>query len=73
MSIERYHGDISFICDDCGDALDAYTNDFTEAIEVLKMNSWTFIRQKNGDYEHYCPDCSEDDSTELIDSRHSTK
>lgn len=61
MSIERYKGDIQFICDECEESeLDSNTSDFQEALEVLKMNSWTYLNI-DGEWVHICPNCNPDD------------
>ena len=73
MTVERYRGDIFFVCDECGDELDAYTSDFNEALEVLKMNGWEYVRGQDGEYEHYCPTCGDDDVIEILDRKHPTR
>lgn len=60
MSVERYKGDIVFTCDECNsEELDSNTKDFSEALEVLKMNGWTYL-QEGGEWKHICPDCNPD-------------
>lgn len=69
MTISRYHGDIVFTCDECeSEELDSNTKDFEEAIEVLKMNSWIYLKEDD-EWKHVCPDCAGDveDPIEIVD------
>lgn len=61
MSIERnrwgFDGEITFVCDDCGEELHTDEAAFPVALSVLKKEQWANIKNK-GDYEHYCPACA---------------
>lgn len=47
-------------CDECGaeDRIERET--FHEVIDVMKSEGWK-IRRINGEWEHHCSDCAEDD------------
>lgn len=58
--IDKVHGEIRLICDnDCGEATDLYDrDDFKSMIKDAKDNGWVVETDENGDWTHYCPDCT---------------
>lgn len=60
MSIDRAHGKINFICDDCGDALETDEKVFLVALEMFKENGWEYTKDEDSsEFVHYCPACSD--------------
>ncbi len=59
MSIQRshYEGEITFVCDGCGDENDTGEDAFTDALEAMKADGWRNRRDLQGEWGHYCPDC----------------
>lgn len=53
MSIDRQYGRVIFICDDCGEAFEASSRDFQEALAEMKEEGWT-ITKKGDDWIHWC-------------------
>lgn len=54
--LERIHGLVVFMCDECDDELETETSDFTEARQMLDREGWR--TSKVGDeWVHHCPDC----------------
>lgn len=64
MSIERlfgdYDGDITILCDECGDGFEADTGDFHAAIRDFKAQGGVVSREGD-DWRHFCADCAADD------------
>lgn len=58
--IERSHGRQTLACDSCGDPLDEdFDKDrFQLMIDHAKEEDWS-IRQEDGSWRHYCPDCKD--------------
>lgn len=59
MSTLRRHGDITFICDDCGEALDTGEPEFGDAVRAKKAAGWASRKDNEGDWQDLCPDCKE--------------
>lgn len=61
MSIERQKGEITLICDDCGDDLGKSfdKDDFRGMIDHAKAEGWSVKKDTLDDSEwvHLCPDC----------------
>lgn len=58
MSIEKFAGFYSLICDNCGKELDEQFYDFYDAIEAKKENGWK-SRKVHGNWEDWCEKCCE--------------
>ncbi len=56
--IDRQQNLIIFICDSCDEFLETETDDFQEALSVLRSNNWT--AKKAGEWQHICDNCRED-------------
>lgn len=61
--IERdkgYNGVISFVCDVCDEHYDTYTENFNEALQMVKAKGWK-IKKIGDEWIHYCcAECMED-------------
>ena len=57
--LDRQHGNIIFICDECQDDLDTGTSNFDAARSALKQHLWISIKDSNGEWTHVCKDCQE--------------
>lgn len=44
-------------CDGCGEEF--YFDDFYEAVEFKKEHDWKSKKNKDGNWEEFCPDCAE--------------
>lgn len=56
--IHRIKGEIQFECDECRDAFESGTSDFSEAAKKARAAGWQF-REKRGEWTHYCgPGCA---------------
>lgn len=53
MSVEREDGEITFTCDACPEDLPTETDDFVEALGVLRRAGWRVTKNGN-DWEHFC-------------------
>jgi hypothetical protein len=60
--IDKNHGKICLVCDDCQDTTDDYDGDeFALMIRDAKNDGWLITRDdKTGEYSHMCPDCVDD-------------
>lgn len=62
MTINRYGGDLTAECDDCGDTLSASElgmddpESFEEFKDALKEDGW-IIKRVGDSWAHTCPDC----------------
>jgi hypothetical protein len=57
---ERFGGKIETLCNgnECGVSHGTYDNDdFQIMISDLKRDGWKIVKNANGEWEHYCPDC----------------
>jgi hypothetical protein len=57
MTVERQHGMILFICDNCGEDFDSDTDEFMEAVTALKDEGWKIAKNEDDDWVHFCPGC----------------
>lgn len=64
MSIENDYGELSMLCDECGDMLGDnqpmyhMEEDFHEMIDAAKHYGWLIRRNgKDDGWEHFCSDC----------------
>jgi Fe2+ or Zn2+ uptake regulation protein len=58
--LDRQHGKIIFVCDDCGESLETGTGEFDDALAILRDERWQpklSLQQHSGEWKHYCPDC----------------
>lgn len=68
MSFETHKGRRYCTCDSCNDELkDEKGNTFTfdrdefdVFLERMNEEGWKSVKNKAGEYEHYCPDCQDD-------------
>lgn len=63
MTIDRDMGEISFVCDGkrCGDVCYTGEDEWNLAIHTMREEGWV-SRQVNGEWEHFCPACQEEDA-----------
>mgnify|MGYP007053799354 CR=1 FL=1 len=46
-------------CDSCSTGcIEVEAENFKEAVQEIKRKGWTIEKQVNGEWEHYCNDCS---------------
>lgn len=62
MTIEKFRGEITFICDDCVDERESFSGEegltFQGAWERLKEDGWrTRKNEHDGVWEHFGPRC----------------
>lgn len=59
MIEQSYHdGPFEVACDSCSEDTEIDTDgDWHGMIQELKNNGWA-IRNENGEWRHYCPDCA---------------
>ena len=59
MGIEKQHGHVIFICDECGDDFNTDETDFLEALQAVKDEGW-LVQRNNEDTEwmHICNECA---------------
>jgi len=57
MSIERYNGEITFVCDGdrCNEIFETGTDEFHEGLRDLKNAGWK-VRKVVNEWMHFCPD-----------------
>jgi len=58
VSIERFHGFFTPVCDYCEARLPAGES-FMEAVDIRKQAGWKSRKDKHGDWEDMCPECQE--------------
>ena len=58
MAINQIHKDYYVECDECKQAEDLDVVDFEEAVAEVRHMGWRTRKNKNGDWENVCPDCS---------------
>lgn len=63
MAIERQHGEVIFICDECDDTCETGERDFETALAIAKSEGWLTMREGD-DWTHICPTCVGDDIDE---------
>lgn len=56
--LDRQHGKIIFECDACGEVLESDTNDFAQALTVLRRRGWG-ANKLGTDWIHRCSGCAE--------------
>ena len=58
--IEKSGGQQNLVCDSCGDPLgeDFEMDRFRAMIDYAKDEGWS-IRQEDGSWRHFCPDCKD--------------
>jgi hypothetical protein len=62
MSIERTYGEITIVCDGCGDGIDTLETDFDQALTSAKAVGWV-PRKVDGEWKHYCcPGCEKSEA-----------
>lgn len=61
MSIEK---DGTFIasCDFCSETIDTETDDFHDAVAIMKREGWKIFKGKRQEWQHKCPACVEDEA-----------
>lgn len=58
MTIERYAGQISFICDDCEYESPSHDADDFDLLRIEnRAAGWKTVKE-DGQWCHYCPDCN---------------
>lgn len=64
--LDRDRGQIVFHCDGkrCAEVFCSGTNDFHEALEMLKDDDWQ-VRNIKGEWLHVCPSCQEEETRGL--------
>lgn len=59
MAIDRIHGRVFFLCDECSEHLDTDEKDFDVAKEVLKSEGWmNFYDNDDRIWKHICVECA---------------
>lgn len=59
--IERDGGAVSASCDGCTESHTAFTGDWQEALAELRQEGWRIRRGEDGEWEHHCPGCVEEE------------
>jgi uncharacterized C2H2 Zn-finger protein len=54
--IDRQHGHIVFECDSCDEVFDTETDDFADALAMIKRDDWK-VRKIAGEWIHCCGRC----------------
>lgn len=54
--IDRQHGYVIVVCDECADELNILTDSFVELMEYAKSIGWTSRKIAN-EWLHGCPKC----------------
>ncbi len=57
MTLVRKSRQIVFECDECGAQHPSFTDDFHDALDDFKEDGGT-ARLVQGDWQHFCKDCS---------------
>lgn len=57
--IGEFHGKYYIECDYCGMYYDKFAT-FDDAVEFAQNENWE-IERENGEWFHYCAECSEDE------------
>lgn len=59
MSVERQHGELHLVCDDCGEPYDMTygADDFAKMTADAKADGWKTFK-RDGDWCNACPECS---------------
>lgn len=59
MSLIRSGNTITFQCDGerCNDEYDGDSDQFNETLADMKRNGWRVVKDRDGEWCHYCPDC----------------
>lgn len=56
--IGKKKGEFVATCEDCGaEFYGGVQEDFRAFVDEIKANGWT-VRNNDGDWEHYCEDCT---------------
>lgn len=56
--LTRSHNEIEFICDGCGEYLETGTEDFNEALSILRNYHWRSFKEEDSEWMHHCDDCN---------------
>lgn len=63
MSFERnlfgFDGELTFVCDECGEEHHTQTANFHEAVRLIKSEGWRVSKDKDDDWTHTCADCAD--------------
>jgi predicted RNA-binding Zn-ribbon protein involved in translation (DUF1610 family) len=54
--IDRQNGNLVFECDQCGEALESETSDFSFAWNQAKRDGWR-AKKIGAEWVHECPNC----------------
>lgn len=55
--ITRDYGKITFVCDECDDAYETDEEGFDKALYEMKNAGWSSVKDEDGNWKHFCPDC----------------
>lgn len=56
MTVDRQKGKVVFVCDGCGDGLDTETDDWANAMAVLRREEWQ-VKRVGDARQHFCTSC----------------
>ena len=56
--IERQHGKLIFMCDECSDESESFDS-FDEGLAEIKREGWLITKDSDGEWMHVCPDCAQ--------------
>lgn len=58
MSVDRQHGKLIFICDECGDDINTGEADWIDGLRVMRSSGWGRRHDSDGgQWQHLCQDC----------------
>ena len=59
--IERTSLGIDVICDGsrCQEYLTIDSQDWSDAMEKMRSDGWLSVKDDDGEWEHFCPECKE--------------
>jgi hypothetical protein len=55
---EKGSRNVVFNCDGCSEIEDTETDDFTDAVSIVKRAGWTIIKDDD-EWMHWCPVCAD--------------
>lgn len=69
MSVDRQHGKLLFICDECGDHIDTGETEWIDALKVMREAHWgrraraVRIDNDTKQWVHLCQDCDANEAS----------
>jgi len=61
MSVRTEKGTrhITFHCDNCSEFFTIDSKEFADTLIAMKKAKWTYQKEQDDGWSHYCPSCSE--------------